>query len=219
MNNTETSEFYEAILDNVNAFIYINQIDELNDLTTAKNIWSNKRVLDYYGLTQEEIINLGHNYFIQYLHPDDLKVGTDSVDYMDLRKGDSFHGVYRARSKDGDYNWFNGNTVVFETRNGHPWKFLCIVININEEMQTREQLHELYMENQRLRNQLTLCRLTKREKQIIHYISDGKTDKEIASMLYISVYTANTHRKNILKKLQLTNAAELVRFSMEKGLI
>lgn len=54
--------------------------------------------------------------------------------------------------------------------------------------------------------------LTEREIQVIHYIKDGHSSREIAQQLDISLKTVEVHRHNILKKLKLKNAASLVNF-------
>lgn len=58
-----------------------------------------------------------------------------------------------------------------------------------------------------------------RETQILKLIAEGYTDTGIAEVLSISPKTVNTHRKNLLAKLQLPNTAALVRFAVENGLI
>ncbi|PLX15609.1 MAG: DNA-binding response regulator [Candidatus Muiribacterium halophilum] len=61
--------------------------------------------------------------------------------------------------------------------------------------------------------------LTSREIEVIQLVSSGKTNKEIASLLGIKTNTANLHRKNILKKLNLKNTAELVRWAIKNSLV
>ena len=58
--------------------------------------------------------------------------------------------------------------------------------------------------------------LSKREEEIVRLISQGKTSLEIAELLFIGKTTVDTHRKNILKKLNLQGKSELLRYSMEK---
>lgn len=58
--------------------------------------------------------------------------------------------------------------------------------------------------------------LSKREKEIVKLIGQGKTSQEIADLLFIGKTTVDTHRKNILKKLSLHGKSELLRYSMEK---
>lgn len=61
--------------------------------------------------------------------------------------------------------------------------------------------------------------LTKREIEIIRMIVQGKSALEISETLFLSYHTVRTHRKNILKKLTLNNAADLVRFAYENHLL
>ena len=60
--------------------------------------------------------------------------------------------------------------------------------------------------------------LTKREKEIIKLIVTGMTSKEIGEKLDISKRTVDVHRVNIMEKLQVENLAELIKFSIQKGL-
>jgi DNA-binding NarL/FixJ family response regulator len=61
--------------------------------------------------------------------------------------------------------------------------------------------------------------LTAREKEIIKLLTDGCTNKEIAKRLKISVRTVETHRKNIMSKLNLKTLAGLIKFSIVNKLI
>ena len=58
--------------------------------------------------------------------------------------------------------------------------------------------------------------LSKREMEIVKLVGQGKTSQEIAELLFIEKSTVDTHRKNILKKLNLQGKSELLRFSMER---
>lgn len=61
--------------------------------------------------------------------------------------------------------------------------------------------------------------LTAREVEIIRYIADGLTNHEIADKLFLSTVTVDTHRKNMLAKLQLKNTATLVKYAAEHKLL
>jgi DNA-binding NarL/FixJ family response regulator len=61
--------------------------------------------------------------------------------------------------------------------------------------------------------------LTSREREILQLIAEGKTNKEIAAGLSLSVYTVDAHRGRIMEKLNLHSTGELVRFAVRKGLI
>lgn len=61
-------------------------------------------------------------------------------------------------------------------------------------------------------------KLTERELEIIRYIKQGHTSKEIAAIMHLSNYTVDTHRKNICRKLNLTSPNALVKFAHENDL-
>lgn len=61
--------------------------------------------------------------------------------------------------------------------------------------------------------------LTPREREVLTYIAEGFTNREIAEALVISVKTVDRHRENIMQKLNLHSRVELVKFAIEKGLI
>ena len=61
--------------------------------------------------------------------------------------------------------------------------------------------------------------LTRREKEVLELIAEGLTNQEIADKLFIGVATVDTHRKNLLTKLQAKNTAALVKIAMQDGLI
>ncbi len=61
--------------------------------------------------------------------------------------------------------------------------------------------------------------ITAREQEILQLIVDGHTSKEIAEKLYISPRTVDTHRANLMEKLELKNIAALVRYAIEHKLV
>jgi len=61
--------------------------------------------------------------------------------------------------------------------------------------------------------------LSKREEEVLTLIANGKSLKEIAEDLFISIKTVETHKLNIQDKLGLTNTAQLVKYAIEKNLI
>lgn len=61
--------------------------------------------------------------------------------------------------------------------------------------------------------------LTQREKEVLTLIAEGNSSKEISEHLFISVGTVETHRKSLLKKLDVKNIAGLVRIALKEGLV
>jgi DNA-binding NarL/FixJ family response regulator len=62
-------------------------------------------------------------------------------------------------------------------------------------------------------------RLTSREREIVQLLAEGKSSKEVALALGISVKTAETHRANIMRKLELHSVSELVRYAVKNQII
>jgi two-component system, NarL family, response regulator NreC len=61
--------------------------------------------------------------------------------------------------------------------------------------------------------------LTGREREVLQMIAEGKTNKDIANGLNLSVYTVEAHRGRIMEKLNLHNTGDIVRFALRNGLI
>ncbi len=61
--------------------------------------------------------------------------------------------------------------------------------------------------------------LTPREKEVLQLIAEGHTNPQIASKLYVSVLTVNSHRKNLLSKFEVNNTAALIREAAKMGLV
>ncbi len=61
--------------------------------------------------------------------------------------------------------------------------------------------------------------LTPREREVLKLIAEGKSSKEIAALLFISVFTVNNHRASIMEKLKLKKATDLVKYAIRKGYI
>lgn len=61
--------------------------------------------------------------------------------------------------------------------------------------------------------------LTTRERQILQMLAEGKSNKEVASALDLSLHTVETHRSNILQKLNLHSIPELILYAVRKGIV
>ena len=61
--------------------------------------------------------------------------------------------------------------------------------------------------------------LTAREREVLQLIAEGKTNKDIANQLKLSVYTVEAHRSRLMEKLNLHSTGDLVRFAIRNGII
>lgn len=77
---------------------------------------------------------------------------------------------------------------------------------------------EILLEQQKKEQEVTTI-LTSTEMEILKAIAEGKTTKEIAAERYSSIYTINTHRKNIFRKLGVNTAYEAMKYAFRAGLV
>ncbi|MGB6449697.1 MAG: response regulator transcription factor [Steroidobacteraceae bacterium] len=61
--------------------------------------------------------------------------------------------------------------------------------------------------------------LSPREREIVQHLAEGKTNKQIASALHLSVKTVETHRGNIMRKMEFSSVADLVRYAIRNGIV
>jgi DNA-binding NarL/FixJ family response regulator len=61
--------------------------------------------------------------------------------------------------------------------------------------------------------------LTQRERELLQLVAEGKSNKDVANMLNLSLYTVETHRGNIMEKLNLHTVPELILYAVRKGVI
>ena len=83
-----------------------------------------------------------------------------------------------------------------------------------------DKVLEGYLEGrQRIKSTSSWETITRREREVLKLIGEGYKNKEIADLLCISVKTVEKHRSNIMKKLDLHNAAALTAYAIDKGLV
>ena len=68
-------------------------------------------------------------------------------------------------------------------------------------------------------DKLPTDRLTSREREVVQLLSEGRSSKEVAAVLGISVKTTETHRANIMRKLEIHSVSELVRYAVRNQII
>jgi two-component system, NarL family, response regulator NreC len=61
--------------------------------------------------------------------------------------------------------------------------------------------------------------LTPREREVLQLVAEGKSNKDVAQLLNLSVYTVETHRSNIMEKLNLKGVPELILYAVRNGII
>ena len=213
----EKKDFYNEILQNVSAIFFV-----LN-LSRKKVTWHNetyRKIMSGSGSRNEEIIKQVLPY---YTKEDNGLDGVD-VDSGDQNHDDKKSGAFKIEKKKGKGKgkitsyYFQSYTLKYD-KNNNPDEILVTAFDLSNKISTEHQLEELVKENRRLKNKLILNLLTNREKEIVKHISMGMSSRQISEEMEISFYTVEIHRKNILKKIEIHNSAELIRFATEAGLV
>jgi DNA-binding NarL/FixJ family response regulator len=82
-----------------------------------------------------------------------------------------------------------------------------------------EMVLDGYLKGGTTRGEPTLPSLTPREREIVQLLAEGKSTKEVATVLKLSVKTAETHRSNIMRKLRLHSVGELVLYAIRNNIV
>jgi DNA-binding CsgD family transcriptional regulator len=138
----------------------------------------------------------------------------------------NFDGRYKKAN--GDYFHFLQQTICIETDHiGNPLLFLAYIYDIthlkkwhssNLVISTPDGI-EMSNFNFDAKCLEPVHPLSKREKKVLCYLAQGKTSKEIASELFISPHTVDTHRRNLLERTNCLNTTGLVTYAKLVGLL
>ncbi|HEY5592571.1 MAG TPA: LuxR C-terminal-related transcriptional regulator [Paludibacter sp.] len=213
--------FLQNIVHSLPAIVYIIEMQKPGDISSCRIIWMNKRGLDFVSYTQEEIIAMGNDFFKEFLHPDDVEVLPLSINTVYALIDETvFVGMYRIKNKNqSTYSWLYGHYIILNNfDDGSIRQMLVVALDITDKMHTDNQLVSALKEINRLKFELKFSNISKREKQVLEMIIKGKTDKQIAKELFISVVTSKKHRTHLIKKTGVKNSVELVALTMEAAL-
>lgn len=209
--------------------------------TVSKNFeYVSKNFKACTGLSRDEMLTGGMNYFWSLFHPKDIKLWLECLESLmiftmtklsdEQRKKMSYTWNYRIKVANKNYVNIVQNTTPIQfdeankpviglahytVLNGEVPMDICACakyLNKNNEYET------LFYKNISCTN--LLSDISNRERDVIRLLISKKTSKEISECLHISKHTVDTHRRNILKKLQLSSTSELTSyFKSNKKLI
>ncbi len=202
------------VLKNIGAALYV------FDMATSKLRWINNVLSDISGYDESDPVFSEMEIEKKHYHPADRNLIKARIDFFRKRKGEFWTGVYRISHKNGNWVWVYSKVSVFKCDySGKAISLIGLLIDVNTLPNTEIQFDSLFRERMRIRNYQRIKLLTNREREIIPLIAKGLSYTEIADKLMIQPDTVNRHRKNILKKLDLTSIATLAFFASENGLI
>jgi DNA-binding CsgD family transcriptional regulator len=200
------------ILNKINAFIGI------FDVQNHKLLWVNKYFTKKTGYSLSALLNMTSDELLWQLHPDQREILIKECGELKDNWVDCTSSLYKIRTRGNQWTWVLVNLSLFErNRNGQITKALVYATEINI-LQLYNQVSISIDQGKADEQQRLIKLLSAREKKVVSLISGGKSDKEISEDLGISIHTAKTHRKKIIRKLNLRKTSTLVKYAIEKGL-
>lgn len=198
----------------------------VQDLEVMKNVYMNKIGCEYLKQTSDELNELGPSYFELFFVQHELTAIFSQIDQL-IKLGDP-HGsrsyFQRVRPKNStEYKWYltasqlcNGITPQTAQSKG----ILSISLEAGSLFFAQQKLSAFMDEDRFIRNNYhKYSYLTLREKEIVKFISEGKSCRQISDLLFISMHTVHNHRKHINKKLEISSLSQMIKFAIAFRLI
>ena len=209
----------------------------ISDLAQKTNVFCSQSLENILGWPVKDFMDGGWGFAMSISHPDDTEVLVKTfVDAIELRTKEKFiHDQepiiydYRKRHKNGRWLWLHSECFVLERAEDESIKYLITFMrDITAEKTGTIRYNDSGFDNM-LESQfdkksngtpaeVKKFRLTSREKEILRLVKDGLSTKEISDILSIGISSVNTYRKNLMKKLNARNTAELVQKSFDADL-
>ena len=190
----------------------------IHNITTGGIIYMSELGLNDLKISLDEITQLGKKYISKFLNPDDLSNYFPQVLrlFKTNKLNETFTYFQQARANpDEDWRWYLSSTkILMFDDNNNPYLSITTSKPIYNLVSFAYKFDRILDEKEYVEsNYILFNQLTRREKQIIALMADGKTTIEMAKLLNIAAATIEQHRKNIRKKLQIKNLADLLKFA------
>lgn len=213
----------------------------LLDYTTGKYMLMSKATRITLGFAPNEWTENGIDFTIDLYNGDDLKIYNEKIfpDRLQFIKSIPpeeqqnyvFSYNYRLRNSQGEFvNLLQRNCFIKSDKNGLPLISMGMAINIQHFKKENPVVQVVEKVNLEDNSAETVFKkvydlnegnntFSKREKEVLLWVTDGLTSKEIANKLFLSEGTVINHRKNMLLKSGTKNVAELIAFAVKKYII
>ena len=202
------------------------------DLIQVKVLYTSKRSIDMIGVDPEDVTPY---VFMKLTHPNDLQrlsLGRTKLIELSQKMFMAKEGAmiistnFRIKNAKGKYSQFLIQGYLFYTTKPYETVFfLKIHTNIDWSKKIKHGYHYYFGDDMSKfrypdKELLNLGNIfTRREFEIIKLIASGRNSEQIAEELFISLYTVNTHRGNILKKTYKTHVSDVIFDLKERGLL
>jgi DNA-binding CsgD family transcriptional regulator len=217
----------------------------LLDYSTSKYLFIEKTCFNLLGYTAAHLLETGHKEYISKWHPVEYEILNRNIfttNYNFLKTlplekyaDHIFSYSHRFLNPDGEYinliqrySYIPGNNI------GNPAGAIGVIFDVSHFKSDYNIIHtieECTRQNNKLVNKLVYKKvhpiydisphqvMSKRELEVLKYMADGLSSKQIATRLRISINTINNHRKNMLHKMNCKSSTELLSHAMKHGLL
>lgn len=196
-------------------------VTDLDQLTTVYMNHSGCNILKH---DVAELKELGPEYFQRFFVPEEMNVFVPTYLHMQQEQDSSkiYNFTHRVKTmSDASYKWYFASAkLLYEPNKTVANKMLLIVNEVNTLSNISEKINRVLDESDLMKkNFKKLCLLSKREKEIIGLLANGKSNADISNIFSLSLLTVKTHRRNIIQKLETSSFAQLYRFALLFNLI
>jgi len=196
----------------------------ITNLKTGSVVYMSEWGTDFIGTSLTALQQMGAEYHALFFNPEDAKDYLPKLlDLVERNNDDYFVSFFQQvrRSQQHEWAWFlTASRVLCRDAHGAPLLVLNIALPVDAQHHIAAKAERLLQENNFLRNNHALFNtLTKREKEILRLLALGHSSAKIAQELFVSEETANTHRRNIKKKLRIETHYDITRFAQAFDLV
>ena len=154
-----------------------------------------------------------------FVHPEDIPRLIKDLRHIKRYNVLQFESIYRLLDSTNNWNWAFVRCQILKPQPNKPSKYLLAHIHhLTMAIQHSGFLNLLQIEEKGFLSKILTQKISAREKEVLMLLADALTDEQIAEILNLSRLTVVSHRKNLLRKLNLKNKVELVKFVYENGL-
>jgi DNA-binding CsgD family transcriptional regulator len=208
----------EAVADELPGVVVIHKLSDLSV------VYMSPKGVQLLGISLEEIVGMGPDYHKRFFNTEDaLEYVPKIIGLLEKNNGKesvSFFQQVRGLHQT-EWTWYLSSIRIFIWDDaGKPLLAITFAVPVDTEHPITTKVARMLEENTFLRQHYhRFIRLSKREQQVLKLLSLGKSSNEIARELFISISTADTHRRNIKNKLQASSFFDLQQYARAFDLI
>ncbi len=196
----------------------------------------NRAWRDFTGRKLDDSIGDG---WLSAMHPEDAAAWPELIQRA-ITSRESFTVECRLRRRDGRYRWLHKSGQPYFDEKGVMLGFIGCCMDVTNHKQALEGLRQASEKHRSVLSNLKDAvvviedylrteepgqtqrrddRLTPRQREILHLIARGYATREIAAQLHVSVKTVESHRAQLMQRLNIHDVAGLTRFAIRTGLV